>query len=43
MMLDLAANGCDGVEVVTGSSNADEITLSESVGKRVRLASIEWL
>ena len=27
MMSDLAANGCDGVEVVTGSSNADEITL----------------
>ena len=27
MMNDLAVNGCDGVEVVTGSSNADEITL----------------
>jgi len=26
-MSDLATNGCDGVEVVTGSSNADEITL----------------
>ena len=27
MMSDLAVSGCDGVEVVTGSSNADEITL----------------
>ena len=27
MMSDLAANGCDGVEVVTGSSNTDEIAL----------------
>jgi predicted metal-dependent phosphoesterase TrpH len=28
MMGDLAANGCDAVEVVTGSSSADEITLT---------------
>ena len=27
MMNDLAVNGCDGVEVVTGSSSSDEITL----------------
>jgi len=27
MMTDLAVNGCDGVEVVTGSSSTDEITL----------------
>ena len=28
MMSDLATNGCDAVEVVTGSSSADEITLT---------------
>jgi len=37
MMSDLAANGCDGVEVVTGSSNADEITLMSQWARELDL------
>ena len=37
MMSDLAANGCNGVEVVTGSSNADEITLMSQWARELGL------
>ena len=37
MMSDLATNGCDGVEVVTGSSNADEITLMSQWARELDL------
>jgi len=37
MMGDLVANGCDGVEVVTGSSNADEITLMSQWARELDL------
>ncbi len=37
MMSDLADNGCDGVEVVTGSSNADEITLMSQWARELGL------
>ena len=37
MMSDLVANGCDGVEVVTGSSNADEITLMSQWARELDL------
>ena len=37
MMGDLVANGCDGVEVVTGSSNADEITLMSQWARELGL------
>ena len=37
MMSDLAANGCDGVEVVTGSSSADEITLMSQWARELGL------
>ena len=39
MMNDLAVNGCDGVEVVTGSSNADEITLMSQWANELGLLS----
>jgi len=38
-MSDLAANDCDGVEVVTGSSNADEITLMSQWANELGLLS----
>lgn len=37
MMSDLAANGCNGVEVVTGSSSADEITLMSQWARELGL------
>jgi len=37
MMSDLAVSGCDGVEVVTGSSNADEITLMSQWARELGL------
>ena len=39
MMSDLAVSGCDGVEVVTGSSNADEITLMSQWANELGLLS----
>ena len=39
IMSDLAANDCDGVEVVTGSSNADEITLMSQWANELGLLS----
>ena len=39
MMSDLSANGCDGVEVVTGSSSSDEITLVSQWANELGLLS----
>ena len=39
MMSDLAASGCDGVEVVTGSSSSDEITLVSQWANELGLLS----
>jgi predicted metal-dependent phosphoesterase TrpH len=39
MMGDLATNGCDGVEVVTGSSSKDEITLTSQWARELGMLS----
>jgi predicted metal-dependent phosphoesterase TrpH len=39
MMSDLADNGCDGVEVVTGSSSKDEITLTSQWARELGMLS----